>query len=293
LNRLPYQNDALADCDLIISIGSRLDSATTNNYTMFRDDQKLIMIYPDASTFSPWQVDVAIGAQAGPAMEGLAEALEGIEPPAERLAWRDKVHAAEEAYAEPGEIEVAGDVDMAQVISTLMELAPKDSIHSSDAGTFGRWMHRYYRFRQPYCNLGPVSGAMGYGVPGAIGAQVADPNRRVFAWCGDGGFLMTGQEAAAVVQENLPIIIIVCDNAAWGSILVTQNKRFGDWDFGTRLKSPDFAALAVGYGMAGYTVGKTEEFAGALKDALALNGPALIHLKLDLRDVSPYSGSAR
>ncbi len=293
LNRIPYQNDALAECDLIVTIGSRLDSATTANYTMFRDDQKIIMIHPDASVFSPWRVDVAICAQAAPAMESLAESLEGIEPPAERIAWRDKIHAIETAYAEPGEIEIAGDVDMAQVITTLMELVPDDAIHSADAGTFGRWMHRYYRFRHPYCNLGPVSGAMGYGVPGAIGAQVADPNRVVFAWCGDGGFLMTGQEAAAIVQENLPVKIIVCDNSAWGSILVTQNKRFGEWDFGTRLKSPDFAALAVGYGMAGYTVRKTEEFGETLKAAMTHDGPALIHLVLDLRDVSPYAGSAR
>jgi acetolactate synthase-1/2/3 large subunit len=75
--------------------------------------------------------------------------------------------------------------------------------------------------------------------------------------------------------------------------MVTQNKRFKDWDFGTRLKSPDFAALAVGYGMAGYTVRKTEEFADTLKAAMAHDGPALIHLMLDLRDISPYSGSAR
>lgn len=293
LNRLPFQNEALADCDLIVSIGSRLDSATTANYAMFRDDQKMIMIYPEPSAFSPWRVDVAICAQSGPAMEDLAEALEGSEPPAERIAWRDKVHAAEVAYAEPGEIDVQGDVDMARVITTLMELAPEDSIHSSDAGTFGRWLHRYYRFRQPYCNLGPVSGAMGYGVPGAIGAQVADPNRMVFSWVGDGGFLMTGQEAASIVQENLPVKIIVCDNAAWGSILVHQQKRFGDWDFGTRLKSPDFAKLAEGYGMAAFKVSRTEEFAGALKGAMAHDGPALIHLVLDLRDVSPYSGSAR
>ena len=75
LNRLPFQNEALDECDLVISIGSRLDSATTANYTMFRDDQKIIMIHPDASAFSPWQVDVAIGAQARPAMEDLVEAL--------------------------------------------------------------------------------------------------------------------------------------------------------------------------------------------------------------------------
>jgi acetolactate synthase-1/2/3 large subunit len=293
LNRLPFQKEALESCDLIINIGCRLDSATTGDYKMFRDDQKMIMAYPDASTFSQWQADVAIGSHSGPAMRALTEALEGTPPPAERLAWRDAIHAKEVEYAQPGEIEIQGDVDMSKVITTFMELAPKNAIHSSDAGTFGRWLHRYYRFREPYCNLGPVSGAMGYGVPGAIGAQLAAPDRMVFSWVGDGGFLMTGQEAAAIVQENLPVKIIVCDNEAWGSILVHQQKRFGDWDFGTRLKSPDFAKLAEGYGMASFKVRRTEDFAGALRGAMAHDGPALIHLVLDLRDVSPYSGSAR
>jgi len=95
------------------------------------------------------------------------------------------------------------------------------------------------------------------------------------------------------VQENLPIKIIVCDNAAWGSILVSQQKRFGDRDFGTRLKSPDFATLAKGYGMAAFSVRATKEFDDALGAAIAHDGPALIHLLLDTRDVSPYTGSAR
>jgi acetolactate synthase-1/2/3 large subunit len=293
LNRLPFQTEAWDKCDLIINIGCRLDSATTSDYTLIRDDQKMIMAYPDASIFSQWQADVALGANAKPALVALTKALTGFEPPAARVAWRDDIHAKEVAYAAPGEIEVVGDVDMAQVIATFGEIVPDDAILSADAGTFGRWLHRYYRSNAPFSNFGPISGAMGYGVPGAIGAAVADPDRPVFAWCGDGGFLMTGQEAAAIVQEKLPVTIIVCDNSAWGSILVHQQKRFGDWDFGTRLVSPDFAMLGRGYGMAAFTVTKTSEFAEALRSSMAHNGPALIHIKLDLRDVSPYSGSAR
>jgi acetolactate synthase-1/2/3 large subunit len=114
----------------------------------------------------------------------------------------------------------------------------------------------------------------------------------VFTWVGDGGFLMTGHEAAAIVQEQLPLTIIVCDNAAWGSILVHQNKRFPGWDFGTRLRSPDFATLATGYGMKAFTVSRTEEFAAALVSAMNERGPGLIHLRLDARDVSPYAGAA-
>ncbi len=293
LNRLPYQKEAWEACDLVINMGCRLDSATSSDYTLIRDDQKMIMAYPDAAVFSQWQADVAMGANAKPAMTALTEALANFIPPIERLAWRDAIHAEEAAFAEPGEITVQGDVDLAQVITTFQRLVPDDAILSCDAGTFGRWLHRYYRCNAPVSSFGPVSGAMGYGVPGAIGAACADPNRPVFAWVGDGGFLMTGQEAATIVQEQLAVTIIVCDNAGWGSILVGQQKRFENWDFGTRLVSPDFAKLADGYGMAAFTVDKTADFELALQGAMDHSGPALIHLKLDLRDVSPYAGSAR
>ena len=293
LNRLPYQKEAWEACDLVINMGCRLDSATSSDYTLIRDDQKMIMAYPDAAVFSQWQADVAMGANAKPAMTALTEALANFTPPIERLAWRDAIHAEEAAFAEPGEITVQGDVDLAQVITTFQRLVPDDAILSCDAGTFGRWLHRYYRCNAPVSSFGPVSGAMGYGVPGAIGAACADPNRPVFAWVGDGGFLMTGQEAATIVQEQLAVTIIVCDNAGWGSILVGQQKRFENWDFGTRLVSPDFAKLADGYGMAAFTVDKTANFELALQSAMDHSGPALIHLKLDLRDVSPYAGSAR
>ena len=91
-----------------------------------------------------------------------------------------------------------------------------------------------------------------------------------------------------MVQENLPVKLIVCDNSAWGSIMTHQQKRFPGWDFGTRLKSPDFAALAEGYGMTGLPVLETSQFEPALDAAMAVDGPALIHLRLDIRDISPF-----
>jgi len=175
----------------------------------------------------------------------------------------------------------------------MQSQVPDDAVILCDSGTFARWVHRYYRFNAPHTQAGPMSGAMGYAVPGAVGAALAKPHTPAIAFVGDGGFLMSGQELVTAVQHRLKLVCILCDNGAWGSIMVHQQKRFGDWDFGTRLKSPDFTMLARGYGMEAFTVRKTEEFAGALKGAMAYDGPALIHLLLDLRDVSPYSGSAR
>ena len=292
LNRLPFQEEALEACDLIIGMGSRFDSVTTADYTMIRPDQKLIMVYPEPSVFSQWPCDAALGSHTVPAMKAIAAALTSPTPK-DRIAWRDAIHAKEVAFAQPGEIEVQGDIDMARVIAHFNATVPANSIMVSDAGTFGRWVSRYYRFNAPDTELSSVSGSMGYGVPGGVGAQIANPDAPVFVWVGDGGFTMTGNECATIVQEELPVKVIVCDNSGWGSILVGQQKRFDGWDFCTRLESPDFAALGRGFGMESWTVRKTEEFPDALAGMLATDGPALIHLVQDLRDVSPFTGNAR
>lgn len=292
INRLPFQEAALKECDLIVSMGSRLDSITTADYTMLKPQHKLILVYPEASVFAHWPAEVAMGSHTIPAMKAIGAALKA-KPSAERLAWRDAVHKQEVAFAKPGEIKVEGDVDMARCIEQFNAIVPKDAIMVSDAGTFGRWITRYYRFNRPNTETSPVSGAMGYGVPGGIGAQIANPDAPVFVWVGDGGFLMTGHECAAIMQEKLPVKLLVCDNSCWGSILTHQNKRFPNWDFGTRLESPDFAKLGEGYGMPVWKVRKTAEFAGALKEVLAVDGPAMMHVLLDIRDVSPFTGAAR
>ncbi|MGK0172937.1 MAG: acetolactate synthase-1/2/3 large subunit [Gammaproteobacteria bacterium] len=289
LNRSEHGEKALDECDLIIAMGTRLDSVTTDDYTMLRDGQKLIMVYPEPQTFAQWQPDVAMVANARPTLRALADRCA---PGAnDRIAWRDAINTVEREFSKPGDIQVHGQVNMAKVIGEFKAQVPKDAVLVADAGTFGRWIQRYYQYTMPDTSLAPVSGAMGYGVPGGIGAAVATPHRQVFVWVGDGGFLMTGQEAAVIVQEQLPIKIIVCDNSAWGSILVSQEKRFPGLNYGTLLRSPDFTMLGEGYGMPAFKVETSEAFGPALTAAMEVSGPAMIHLKLDSRDVSPFSAS--
>ena len=288
LNRLPFQQRAFDEADLVINIGHRFDSVTTGDYTVPSREQPLIMVHPDPTVFSQWQARVAIGSHCTPAIDALLLALTHP-PPASRLQWRDDLHEAQAAFAEPGKESAEGAVDMARVVATFAGRVSPDTVVVTDAGTFSRWIQRYYPWARAASALGPVSGAMGYGVPGALGAAVAAPERPVFAWVGDGAFLMTGHEVAVIVQERLPVKIVVCDNAAWGSILVHQQKRFPGWDFGTRLASPDFATLARGYGLPAFTVRETGEFPAALNEALQVAGPALIHLHLDPRDLVSFS----
>jgi acetolactate synthase-1/2/3 large subunit len=166
---------------------------------------------------------------------------------------------------------------------------PAEATILTDGGSFARWVHRYYRFSRAHSQAGPISGAMGYAVPGAIGALLARPDRPVVAFVGDGGFMMTGQELVTAVEQNLAIKVIVCDNGAHGSILQGQTGRFGSHAaYGTRLRSPDFAAVAEAYGVRAWRVERTAAFDAAFAEALAHDGPALLHLLTDERDIVPY-----
>ncbi|MDP7343320.1 MAG: thiamine pyrophosphate-dependent enzyme, partial [Alphaproteobacteria bacterium] len=180
-----------------------------------------------------------------------------------------------------------GAVDMNRVMAILGEKLPADCTLANDAGNFATWIHRFLPFRHRQAQAGPAAGAMGFGVPGALGVQLARPGKTVVALVGDGGFLMTGQELVTAVEQNLPIKVIVCDNSAYGTIAMHQTRRFGaEGRYGVNLKSPDFAAVARAWGAAAWSVTRTEQFAAALDAALAHGGPALIHVKTDLRDLT-------
>jgi len=288
INRVAFQQTAFAAADLIIAVGARMDGITSLEFDLVRPDQAFIHIHPDPDVLARLPHTLAIAADSGPTLAALADAVSP--PSADRLAWRDGLHQAYLDFAVPGEVTVKGAVDMAACVVEAQRQLRDDAVILTDSGTFARWVHRYYRFEAPRTQAGPMCGAMGYAVPGGVGAAVARPGAEIIAFVGDGGFQMTGQELMTAVAHNLPVKVVVADNQAWGSILVSQERRYGDEGiYGTRLAAPDFAALARAYGMPAWTVAATAEFGPAFRDALAHDGPALIHLKLDERDISPFA----
>jgi acetolactate synthase-1/2/3 large subunit len=290
IGRPPFQREAWAACDLVIAVGTRLDDITTEEFTLLRADQRLVHIHADPGILARWRADVPLAADTGAALVALAEAVGGPAPAA-RVAWRERVHAAYLAFRRPGQVAVRGAVDPARVVEAVTAALPAEAVVVNDAGNFAGWVHRYHRFRLSGTQAAPSSGAMGYGVPAAIGATLARPDRPVVVFVGDGGFLMTGQELVTAVQEELPVKVVLGDNGAYGTIAMHQYQRIGpDALFAVQLRSPDFAAVARGYGVAAFTVEKTQEFADAFAEALAHPGPALVHVKTDLRDISA-SGS--
>ncbi|MEE8172589.1 MAG: thiamine pyrophosphate-dependent enzyme [Alphaproteobacteria bacterium] len=282
----PYQKEMWEEVDLVIAAGSRLDAATTMDFELVRRDQLLIHIFPDNAVLRVNAPDVSLKSDCGAALDALSKALTAP-PPEARLAWRRAQREKYEAWATPPNGTALGAVDMNQVMSILGEKLPADCTVTNDAGNFATWLHRYLPFRHRQAQAGPAAGAMGFAVPGALGVQLARPGKTVVALVGDGGFLMTGQELVTAVEQDLPIKVIVCDNSAYATIAMHQVRRFGVANqYGVNLQSPDFAAVARAWGVAAWGVTRTEQFAPALDAALAHGGPALIHLKTDLRDLA-------
>jgi acetolactate synthase-1/2/3 large subunit len=285
IGRAPYQRSLWEGCDVVIAVGNRLDAITTEDYRVPRDDQVLVHIHPEPSVLASGRTaDLAIAADVAPALAAVTALLPG----GADGAWRDEYRAGfEAARAEPAR--VAGRLDMSAVVKEIGRVLPPDHVIVSEAGNFSGWVHRYFPFRHPGSQAAPMTGAMGWAVPGAIGAKLARPSAEVIAVVGDGGFGMTGQELATAVQEGLKITVIVCDNGAYGTILAHQHRFAGRGAYhGVRLRSPDFAALARAYGAEGFRVETTPEFAPAFAAARAAPGPALVHLLVDVRDISAY-----
>jgi acetolactate synthase-1/2/3 large subunit len=157
---------------------------------------------------------------------------------------------------------------------------------TTDAGNFSGWIARGFRFRRPGTFLGPTSGAMGYGLPAAIGAALVHRDRPVVAVAGDGGFAMSMSELETAVREGLRIIVLVFDNERYGTIRMHQ-VRDGREPIGTDLGPVDFAAIARAMGARGVRVDSDAGFEAALRQALATTDrPSLIQLPLDRRWVS-------
>jgi acetolactate synthase-1/2/3 large subunit len=287
-----HARDALAGAELVLAIGTRLNQQSTAAFTLPRPDQTLIQIDP---------AEEVIGQNHHPEMGlvsdiklALAAALEHPAPPPNpgRKGWIDDYRQVQQAWVTPPE-RPSGKVSMEQVMTDMKTTLPGDTMHTVDAGNFALWVHKYQEFGTADTFFGPTVGCMGYGVPAAIGAKLAHPKRVAIANCGDGGFLMTGQEMATAVQYGVNIITVVYNNGALATIRMHQEAQYPNRPFGTDFVNPDFAALGTAYGALGIKVTRDNEFLPALKEAIQANRPALIEVMTDLEFISPTAELAQ
>ena len=274
------------EADLLLIGGCRFNQQVSGNYTLPHPGLPTIQIDTDAANIGQ-NFRPELGVNADP-KQALALALEHASsgPDEGRIAWIADYHARQQRYATPPE-RPTGAVSMERVMTDLKAIVPPNTIHTGDAGSFGGWVQRYIEFDYADSYIVPTLGSMGPGVPAAVAAGLAHPDRTVIAHVGDGGFLMTGQEIATARQYGVKIIVMVYANGSFGTIRMDQEARYPGRSYGTDLVNPDFAALGNGYGALGIKVSRDEDFLPALEQALADPGPVLIEVLTDLEYVSP------
>jgi len=274
--------------DVLLALGPRLGEMTTGGYSLLSipaPAQGLIHIHADPN--EPGRVyrpALAFAATPARAAAQLADAAPPVDRPARR-AWLESARADAEGWRQPQE--TPGALKLEQVVRWLSDTLPDDAIITNGAGNYAAWVHRYYRYRGWRGQLAPASGSMGYGLPAAIAAKLAHPDRCVVCFAGDGCFQMTMQELGTAAQTGAAVIVLVCDNGMYGTIRMHQERRYPGRISGTDLRNPDFAALARSYGGFGETVTETAAFPAAFARARASGAPALLRLKTDPRALSP------
>jgi acetolactate synthase I/II/III large subunit len=274
------------EVDLVVAVGTRLNQQTTGGFAIPKPGQPFIQIFPDEEAMGQnLRPDLAIVADAKSALAAALQ-LPGPRPNESRAGWIAEEHAAQKRYATPGERRT-GRVSMERVLADLKAALPADAIATTDAGSFGQWHQRYLEFDHADSYISPALGCMGPGVPSAVAAKLAHPDRMVVAHCGDGGFLMTGQEMATGKQFGADFITIVYNNQGYNSIRMHQVAQYPGRPIANDLVNPDFAGLGTAYGALGLKVNRDEEFLPALKQAMSANRSALIEVATDMEYVLP------
>jgi len=280
----------VTEADVLLVVGARLGEMTTGGYTLVEPPlprQTLVHVHAGAEELGRvFQPALAINA-GSPEFAAAVRRLPGSSPSPSRRAWVEAAHADYLATLEP--VTPPGELNLSQVVRTLRERLPDDAILCNGAGNFAVWGHRFFPFRHYRTQLAPTSGAMGYGVPAAIAAKLAQPGCVVVCIAGDGDFLMSGNELATAVHEDAAIIVLVVNNGMYGTIRMHQERDYPGRVVGTSLTNPDFAAFAQSFGVSGELVARTEEFAPALDRALATGRPALLELRVDPEGITPQA----
>lgn len=274
-----YLMSALQRSDLVIVVGSRLSEVTTQRYTVPLSNVVHVDIDPGVLAADPIADMVALG-DADLALRALQR--DG-EPRGTRFSAE---HAEYMTWSDAGNLDEAGLHSARDVVACMAAELPRDVVITNDAGNFAAFLHRFWRYEASRSQVAPTSGAMGYAVPAAIGARLAEPERPVVAVVGDGGMLMTGQELETAVRYGIDVTVIVVANGLYGTIAMHQARRFGRLS-GVDIGSVNFAEYARSLGAGGLTVRSKEELRDALRKSLQASGPTVIHAPVNAEEIAP------
>lgn len=281
--------ERLKGADVVLVLGNRLQEISTDSYEFPLQGTRIFQVDLDPAVFANHATaELAIQADAGATLRELLAALPVTVPgeSARRQAnTRDRERFEAESSLPMQESDGRG-IAYVEIIRTLDQMLGPEVVVTSDAGNFYGWLASYYRFGPPGSYIGPSSGAMGYGLPSAIGAKLALPRRPVVSISGDGGFAMSFAEIETAVRYGINVVAVVLDNERHGTIRMHQEASHPGRVIATELGRTDLALVARGLGAEGYLVSQPGEFAEAMKSALAADAVSVIHVRMDRDQLS-------
>ena len=278
-------NLVLEECDLLIGLGIRFDDRATGKASEFCPRARILHVDIDPSELGKIkQPTLGLVADVGTALRAL---LPLVTPDA-RPAWRTRVAALRAAHplATPGADDPC---EPYGIVRHTAALAGPEAIVTSDVGQHQMWAAQAFPFSYPrqWLTSGGL-GTMGFGLPAAIGAALALPDRRVVCFTGDGSLLMNIQELATAAEEQVDVKIVLLNNAHLGLVRQQQQLFYGGRYHASRFHAePDFAAIARGFGIAAHDLGATAEPHAMLARALGEPGPCLVNVPI-ARDANVY-----
>ncbi|EKC9955411.1 acetolactate synthase 2 catalytic subunit [Salmonella enterica] len=276
-------NFAVQECDLLIAVGARFDDRVTGKLNTFAPNACVIHMDIDPAEMNKLR-------QAHVALQGdLNSLLPALQQPLKIDAWRQSCAElrAEHAwrYDHPGETIYAP-----LLLKQLSERKPADSVVTTDVGQHQMWSAQHMTYTRPENFITSSGlGTMGFGLPAAVGAQVARPNDTVICISGDGSFMMNVQELGTVKRKQLPLKIVLLDNQRLGMVRQWQQLFFQErYSETTLTDNPDFLMLASAFGIPGQHITRKDQVEAALDTMLASEGPYLLHVSIDeLENVWP------
>jgi acetolactate synthase I/II/III large subunit len=288
-------NMAMTNADLLIALGVRFDDRVTGRLAAFAPHAKVIHVDIDPAEIGKNRnPDVPIVGDVKRVLAKLNKLLAEAKPADEKLSaarrawWRQIRQWKEEHPLEA--VKSDSEIKPQHLMSEIDRISRGDAIVSSDVGQHQMWAAQLIRFNEPrlWLNSGGL-GSMGFGLPAAIGAQFARPDKLVFAVVGDGGFQMSIPELATVASYGLPVKIVVMNNGYLGMVRQWQTLFYNNRLSAVELDCfPDAEKLAAAYGFKGRTIDKPWELAPALEEAVREPGPYLLNVKVSpLESVYP------
>ena len=275
-------NYALDECDLLIAVGARFDDRATGKVAAFCPQARIIHIDIDRS-----EIDKIKTAQVGLRgdVKAVLERMAALLPARRRPEWRQRVDELKAAHPlrTPGIEDPRTPYGLIRAVADSLD---DEAIIATDVGQHQMWVAQAYPLRRPrqWLTSGGL-GTMGFGMPAAIGAALAEPERTVVCFSGDGSILMNVQELATAAEENANVKIVLMNNASLGLVFQQQTLFYGQRIFASKYKGiPDFLAVAAGFGWRTLDLDAAPDARAALREAFAYRGPVFIHASIDVRE---------